>query len=154
MILTDKDIKGYMNDGSLIIENFEEDNLTPNGYDLTIEKISAEGRRPESEGIAVIPESTWFAISTKEYIKFPPNIAGELWIRTSWARKGIISSFGMIDAGFHGNLTLSAYNTYKEIEIPVGETFAQMVFHLLGDEVDRDYAERSGNYQGKRGINI
>ncbi len=154
MILADKEILKMINSGLLVIEGFKEDNLTPNGYDLTIEKISVEGLQEESEGDVVIPKSSWFAVSTKEYIKFPSNVAGELWIRTSWARKGILSSFGMIDAGFEGNLTLSAYNTHKDIEIPIGETFAQMVFHKLGEEVGKNYAERSGNYQGKRGINI
>ncbi len=154
MILTDKEIMTLIERGRMVIDDFENDNLTPNGYDLTIEKISVEGREPKSEGVVVIPATAWFAVSTKEYVKFPPDIAGELWIRTSWARKGVLSSFGMIDAGFEGNLTLSAYNTHKEIEIPIGETFAQMVFHMLDGYVEKDYAERSGNYQGKRGINI
>ena len=154
MILNDKDIMNYMEMGLLVIEDFDPDNLTPNGYDLTIEKISVEARTPYKEGSVVIPGSSWFAVSTKEFIKFPSNVAGELWIRTSWARKGILASFGMIDAGFQGNLTLSAYNTYKKIEIPIGDTFAQMVFHTLAGDVEKDYSQRSGNYQGKRGINI
>ena len=154
MILNDIDIMDYMEKGLLVIENFDPDNLTPNGYDLTIEDISVEGRKSDNQVVAVIPGSSWFAVSTKEYIKFPKNVAGELWIRTSWARKGVLASFGMIDAGFEGNLTLSAYNTYKKIDIPIGETFAQMVFHTLSDKVEKDYSQRSGNYQGKRGINI
>ncbi|MCJ2511846.1 MAG: dCTP deaminase, partial [Candidatus Thermoplasmatota archaeon] len=60
------------------------------------------------------------------------DIAGQLWIRTSWARKGVMASFGKIDAGFEGNLTLSAFNSTREvIDVPIGETFAQVVFEKL-----------------------
>ncbi len=154
MILSDTQIKKYLKEGTLVIDGFKEANLTPNGYDLTIESIYVEGRRYELEGVVEIPPGTWFAVSTKEYVKFPEDIAGELWIRTTWARKGILASFGMIDAGFHGTLTFSAFNTHRKVEMPIGETFAQMVFHLLGGASEKGYAERSGNYQGQRGIKL
>ncbi len=154
MILSDTQIKKQIAEGYLITDGFKDENLTPNGYDLTIESISMEGKEADLKGIVDVPTGTWFAISTKEYVKFPENIAGELWIRTSWARKGVLASFGMIDAGFHGNLTLSAFNTYRKVEIPVGETFAQMTFHFLGEGSEKSYAERSGNYQGQRGIKL
>ncbi len=154
MILSDTDIKRLLDEGELVIEDFKEDNLTPNGYDLTVAEVVAEERRPQSKGAAVIPPSTWFAVSTEEYIEMPSSIAAELWIRTTWARKGIISSFGMIDAGFEGNLTLSAFSSYQEIEISIGDTFAQMVFHSLTNESDKLYDERSGNYQESEGVTL
>ncbi len=154
MILSDRQIEELLKGGFLKIDNFDEDHLTPNGYDLTIDEISLKGEEPVKHGDVKIPSKTWFAVSTKEYVGFPSNIAGELWIRTTWARKGVLASFGMIDAGFEGNLTLSAYNTTNEIEIPIGETFAQMVLHILGQESDKSYEERSGNYQGSKGIEL
>ncbi|MBS3816324.1 MAG: dCTP deaminase [Candidatus Thermoplasmatota archaeon] len=154
MILSDAQIKDLMEKDELEIKNFDEDNLTPNGYDLTIAEVAVEERRPQKKGESVIPAETWFAVSTEEYVKFPPYIVGELWIRTTWARKGVISSFGLIDAGFEGDLTLSAYNTYKDLEIPIGETFAQMTFNLLTEESEKGYSERSGNYQGQEGVTL
>ncbi|MBS3790835.1 MAG: dCTP deaminase [Candidatus Thermoplasmatota archaeon] len=154
MIVSDSQIEDLIEKGELTIKNYSEENLTPNGYDLTIEEVVVEERKPQSEGNAVIPEGTWFAVSTKEYVEFPSNIAGEIWIRTTWARQGVISSFGMIDAGFEGNLTLSAFNSYQEIEIPIGETFAQLVFHLLSEESEKKYSDRSGNYQGQEGVTL
>ncbi len=154
MFLSDHKIKELVEKGVLQIDKFDEDNLTPNGYDLTIDEIVVEERRPQTEGDTVIPTNTWFAVSTREYVKLPPYIAAELWIRTTWARQGVISSFGMIDAGFEGTLTLSAYNSYKELEIPIGDRFAQMCFVLLSDESDKEYSERSGNYQGQRGVTL
>ncbi|MBS3782788.1 MAG: dCTP deaminase [Candidatus Thermoplasmatota archaeon] len=154
MIVSDSQIEDLIEKGELTIKDYSEENLTPNGYDLTIEEVVVEERKPQSEGNAVIPEGTWFAVSTKEYVEFPSNIAGEIWIRTTWARQGVISSFGMIDAGFEGNLTLSAFNSYQEIEIPIGETFAQLVFHLLSEESEKKYSDRSGNYQGQEGVTL
>ncbi len=154
MILSDGKLKRLIEQGYLSIENFEEENFTPNGYDVTVAEVSVEGRKPEKEGVAVIPVSTWFAVSTDEYFKFPPDIAGQIWIRTTWARRGIIPSFGMIDAGFEGDLTLSAFNTHKEVELPIGDTFAQVVFHLMDEDAKKTYDVRSGNYQGQRGINL
>jgi len=154
MILSDSQIKGLMEKGELSIKGFDEDNLTPNGYDLTIEEVAVEERKPQSKGHAVVPKGSWFAVSTKEYVEFPSNLAGELWIRTTWARKGVISSFGMIDAGFEGTLTLSAFNSYQEVEIPIEDTFAQLVFHLLSEDSSKRYSERSGNYQGQKGVTL
>ncbi|MEF8835146.1 MAG: dCTP deaminase [Candidatus Thermoplasmatota archaeon] len=154
MILSDSQIKDLMDKGELGIKDFKEENLTPNGYDLTIEEVVVEERKPQDKDIAVVPKDTWFAVSTKEYVEFPSNIVGELWIRTTWARQGVISSFGMIDAGFEGTLTLSAYNSYQEIETPIGETFAQLVFHLLSDDSAKKYSDRSGNYQGQEGVTL
>jgi len=154
MILSDSQIKDLMDKGELVIIGFKEENLTPNGYDLTIEEVVVEERKPQSKGDAVVPKDTWFAASTEEYVEFPSNLVGELWIRTTWARKGVISSFGIIDAGFEGTLTLSAFNSYQEIEIPIGETFAQLVFHLLSEESEKKYSDRSGNYQGQKGVTL
>lgn len=154
MILSDIQIEDLIEEDELGIEGFKDENLTPNGYDLTISEISIDGDKSVNEGTAEIPKNTWFAVSTEEYVRFPSNVAGELWIRTTWARKGVISSFGMIDSGFEGNLTLSAYNAGDEIYIDIGETFAQLVFHLLSKDSEKLYDERSGNYQGSKGVTL
>jgi dCTP deaminase len=153
MILSDKDIKARISDGKLGIENFNEKCLTPNGYDLTISEVFFNGASVK-EGVAKVPPMTWFAVSTKEYVKMGCHCAS-LWIRTSWARKGVLSSFGKIDAGFEGTLTLSAFNTSKgEVEIEIGKTFAQMVFEEISSEPEALYAKRTGNYQGQRGVTL
>ena len=155
-VLSDGGILKAMKDGELAIENFVEKNLTPNGYDLTISeiKVGQEGAT-QTVGDIAIPPKNWFAVSTLEYIKCGPQITTQLWIRTSWARKGIISSFGKVDAGFEGTLTLSAFNSSdKEVVIPIGQRFAQIVFERLDAPSEKVYAQRSGNYQGQRGVKL
>ncbi len=155
-VLSDADILAMIRDGTLRIEGFVETNLTPNGYDVTIGEIwvpSVDKRF--KEGTAEIPGSSWFVIGTKEYLALPPTLTGEIWIRTTWARKGVLSSFGRIDAGFNGNLTFSAFNASKGVlAIPIGDRFAQVVFEELRSPAQDTYEKRSGNYHGQRGITL
>lgn len=145
-----------MRSGELKIEGFQIDNLTPNGYDLTVSEIMVPSvNRSEKMSRAKVPPAAWFLIGTREIIEMPRNVSGDLWIKTSWARKGVIGSFGKIDAGFRGNLTLSAFNASSdELEIGAGTKFAQLVFVNLKDGAVKGYEQRSGNYQDQRGITL
>lgn len=155
-ILSDRDIRSALSKGDILIEPFDENNLTPNGYDLTLAEIFVEDKdRKYRTDVVSIPPKSWFAVSTKEYIKLGNKFAAQLWIRTTWARKGIISSFGKIDAGFEGNLTLSAFNgSRRYVEISIGETFAQVVFEKLTSKAEKVYKERGGKYMRQRGIRL
>jgi len=155
-VLSDGDIKDFVSAGKLRIDGFTERNLTPNGYDVTIEEIWIPATDERfRQGVASIPAGSWFVIGTKEYLALPPELVGEIWIRTTWVRKGILSSFGRIDAGFNGNLTFSALNaSSRPVEVPIGERFAQVVFEELRTVPEKCYKERSGNYHGQRGITV
>lgn len=155
-VLSDTDILARLADGTLKIGSYSERSLTPNGYDVTVEEVwipSSDVR--VRDGKAVVPGGEWFVIGTKEYLELPSDLVGQIWIRTTWVRRGILSSFGRIDAGFHGNLTFSAINASKApVEVPIGERFAQVVFEELLSPPQKTYKERSGNYHGQRGITL
>lgn len=155
-ILSDRDIKRSIDDDSLGIEPFIEKNLTPNGYDLSIDEIYIRKTDEHiKEGIAVIPALTWFAISTKEFVKMGPQITSQLWIRSSYARKGVMVSFGKVDAGFHGTLTISCFNSNDvPLEIPIGDRFCQIVFENMESIPSELYDKKSGTYQNQRGIKL
>lgn len=155
-ILTDGDIEQALQHNHLSIEPFVHKNLTPNGYDLSIEEIFIRKTNQHiKEGIVLIPPLTWFAISTKEFIKMGPQFTSQLWIRSSYARKGILASFGKVDAGFHGTLTFGCFNASdKEVEIPIGDRFCQIVFETLEHNPKVLYHERSGAYQNQRGVTL
>jgi len=155
-ILSDRDILRYMKEGLLVIEDFNEENLTPNGYDLTIDEVylSSSGARIK-DGTATVEPGRWFAVSTKEYIALSREVTASLWIRTTFARKGVISSFGKVDAGFEGNLTHTAYNGgNKPIYLQIGMRFAQIVFESLSSPPLKDYKERSGHYHAQKGVTL
>jgi dCTP deaminase len=155
-ILSDRDIEELMESNNLDINPFNKKNLTPNGYDLSIDEIFIKKNNVSiNDGVATIPPLTWFAISTKEFVKMGPQIASQLWIRSSYARKGIMASFGKVDAGFHGTLTISCFNANdEEIEIPIGDRFCQIVFENLSTIPTELYDKKSGNYQNQRGIKL
>jgi len=155
-ILSDRDIEKSLEKSELGIEPFNPKNLTPNGYDMSIDEIYIKKSDQHiKKGMATIPALTWFAISTKEFVKMGPQITSQLWIRSSYARKGIMASFGKVDAGFHGTLTISCFNSNdEEIEIPIGDRFCQIVFENLSTAPTELYDKKSGNYQNQRGIKL
>lgn len=155
-VLSDNDIELALQRKELGIEPFIQKNLTPNGYDLSVEEIFIRKTDQNiKEGIAVVPPLTWFAVSTKEFIKMGPQLTSQLWIRSSYARKGILASFGKVDAGFHGTLTISCFNASDTaVEIPIGDRFCQIVFEHLESVPKALYHERSGTYQNQRGVTL
>ena len=155
-ILSDKDIVESMMTGYIGISDYSEKSLTPNGYDLRIAEISIRGdEKKYTEGTVSIPPRTMFYVSTIERVRMADDIFAQLWLRTSWIRKGVMASFGKIDAGFEGTLTLGAYNATDEvIEIPIGERFCQMVFETLTSASEKSYEKRSGHYQGQTGVTL
>lgn len=155
-VLSDGDIQLYLAEKKLSIEPFDPKKLTPNGYDVTIEEVTIPkiGKHVVEDKVKV-PSMAWFAVGTEEYLKLSSEISGQIWIRTSYARRGVMSSFGKIDAGFEGNLTLSAFNaSHEPIELEIGKTFAQVVFETLRTEAILPYERRSGNYMGQKGVTL
>ena len=93
-ILSDEAILSAIDLGELEIDPFNSDNLTPNGYDLTISEVEIPNYSKIDKGEMIVPPGTRFAVSTKERIACGANLVAQLWLRTSWARKGIACSFG------------------------------------------------------------
>ena len=127
-IFSDKDIVEGMMTGYLGISDYSERGLTPNGYDLRIAEISIRGDENKyTEGTVTIPPRTMFYVSTIERVRMPADACAQLWLRTTWIRKGIMGAFGKIDAGFEGTLTLGH-------NVQIGY-FAQNQASLLDEEL-------------------
>jgi dCTP deaminase len=154
-ILPDHEIVRRTGSGELRIDNFSERSVTPNGYDLRIAEISMPGEAVLREGTAVITPGTLFFISTVERVELPSTLCAQLWMRTSWMRKGLLAGLGKVDAGFHGTLTFMAVNlSSAPVEVSVGERFVQIVFETLASPAQLTYSKRSGNYQGQTGVTL
>jgi len=155
-ILSDGDIAYAVKIGELRIEPFNENRLTPNGYDLGIAEILIPGQEEKvTKGAAKIPPMTRFIVSTEEVVGLGPLFTAQLWLRTTWIRRGVIASFGKVDSGFRGTLTLPAFNTSSEpLSLEIGQTYAQIVFERLESSPVKMYAERSGNYQDQKGVTL
>ncbi len=155
-VLSDADIVRRRAAGSLKIDPFAETNLTPNGYDVTVAEVLVPSKDLRfQEGTAHVPSLTRFAVGTRETITLGRDLAGQIWLRTTWARRGVVASFGIIDAGFSGNLTFGAFNASDAVlDVPIGERFAQIIFLPLDSEAAATYEKRSGRYQGQRGVTL
>jgi dCTP deaminase len=156
-LLSDAEILAALKTGALSIEPFLEANLTPNGVDLTASEVLLPDSASESvrEGVVIIPPLGRFAVATREVVALGSALCGSLWIRSSYARRGLLASFGKVDAGFSGALTVGMFNAgAKPFEFRIGDRFCQLVFESLGAPAEKAYAERSGNYQHQRGVNL
>ena len=152
-VLSDEAILAALDAGQLEIEPFDVTNLTPNGYDLRIGEVALAGSEPISKGALSVPAQTRFAVSTLERVACGSALCGQLWLRSTWARRGVQASFGKVDAGFDGTLTLPGFNSAVEpLEVPVGETYCQLVLEALSSPASGSYSDRSGNYQHQRGV--
>ena len=171
MILSDKSIKESLRCRELEIVGELPLYIGPSSVDLHLDnkalilkKDSAEGihfdQDPSDrfqeyndwEEITIYP-GEFYLLHTKEWIKFPRNIAGFIQGRSSIARLGInIHAAGFFDPGFCGTATLEVTNfTQVPITIPAGTRIAQMVFMEVDKDVMISYAEKKDSkYQGQK----
>ncbi|MEK6985952.1 MAG: dCTP deaminase [Candidatus Thermoplasmatota archaeon] len=153
---SDRDIQAAVLAGRFKAEPWRPEDLTPNGLDLRIGHIlvPASMAEPVEFGTVTVPPLTRFVIGTSTVVTLPADAVGALWIRSSWSRKGVIASFGQVDAGFSGNLTVGCFNaSHEPITIPIGDRFCQIVLADLSSPSEKGYAAR-GRYQDQRGITL
>ncbi|AHF79683.1 dCTP deaminase [Thermococcus paralvinellae] len=135
----------------ILIEPFSEKSLQPAGYDLRVGNeaiVNGKFIDVKKEGKVIIPPKEYALILTLERVRLPDDIMGEMRLRSSLAREGLIGSFAWVDPGWDGNLTLGIFNgSNEEIELEYGERFVQIVFHRLEAPTSSPYR---GNYQGSQ----
>jgi dCTP deaminase len=156
-VWSDNDILAAVEEGRFKVTPWRPEDLTPNGLDLRIAHVlvPVTMTQPQDSGTAVVPPGARFVIGTDEFLETPVEATGSLWIRSSYARRGVLAAFGKVDAGFHGNLTIGCFNAgHEALEIPIGDRFCQIVFEDLKTPPQKAYAQRSGNYQGQRGVTL
>ncbi len=155
-VLSDQDIIYRLENRTMKIDPFREKNLTPNGYDLTISEVYT--RNPEGKvtiGEVYLEPGDWCLVSTRENLLIPPDLCANLWMRSSFIRKGLIGGFGVVDAGFQGTLTFSVTNLGPErVALPIGERLCQIVYMKLSSSPQHLYEDRSGTYQDQKGVTL
>lgn len=155
-VLSDRDLVARRDRGGLSIEPFDPESLTPNGYDVSVAEVVVPGTGERiASGVARIPAGSRFAVATREVLSLGADLTASIWLRTSWVRKGIVATFGKVDAGFRGTLTLGAFNASENpVDLPIGDRFAQVVFEELTSPSEKPYGERGGRYQDQRGVRL
>lgn len=135
--LSDRDVVAAIKSGALMIEPFSQASLSPAGYDL---------RAGEAY---VINKGKVELIHTMERVGLPADLCGHLFIRSSFAREGVVGSFALVDPGFRGQLTLAFLNMgVEDVAIAKGERIAQLVLERLETPAEKPY---EGRYQDSKG---
>lgn len=138
--LSDRDIAAAVKSGSLRIDPFSKASLSPAGYDLRAGEAYSIRR-----GETVL-------VHTMERVGLPADLRGSLFIRSSFAREGVVGSFALVDPGFRGQLTLAMINMGGgDVMIGKGERVAQLVMDRLETPAERPYQGRYQDSQGSVG---
>ena len=166
MILSDNGIRKRLEDGSLIIEPLEPEQIQPASVDLHLGKefllVDEEQqakltageevlyRRIEQEKFLIPPQS-FMLLVTAQFVRLSRDLTAFVEGLSSVGRMGLlIQNDGWVDPGFDGTLTLAFYNANRiPVEICAGCRICQLVLARLDSPADDPY---HGKYQGIRRI--
>ena len=139
MILSGVDVCQYIKYGNLkFIPELNKDQFQQNGIDLILEEADKVG----------IGYAGFSLGSTRECVEMPNDLMAFVQIRSTFARLGFILPPTVIDAGFHGTITLEIGKLGEYAIIPLGARFAHLIFAKLTSPAE----PYRGKYQGQRGI--
>lgn len=97
--------------------------------------------------IVEIPPFKSVSVKTKEIVEMPNDMAGLLYIKSTYARQGIILvTNAPVDPGYNGTLTIRLFNSSeKTVKIYTMGGLAMLIVYKLIDSVP----SYNGRHQGK-----
>lgn len=176
MILSDRDLRVLIEDGSLVIEPFDHDSVQPSSIDLRVGnqfRVFANSRYPfidvrqPMEGLTEMVEASeeepfilhpgeFVLGSTLERVALPDDKVGRLEGKSSLGRLGLLihSTAGFVDAGFDGHLTLELSNVANlPITLYPGMKIGQLCLFEMTSPAERPYGSEAlgSKYHGQVG---
>jgi len=179
MILSDRDIRRRLEDGSLVVEPLADPDLQiqPASIDLRLGREFLEFRRsnipsihPNSEREVeeyveetVIDADAEFVVhpgdfvlgTTVERVEVPEDLVAHVEGRSSLGRLAIVvhATAGLADPGYRGQITLELSNLgTAPVALSPGMRVSQLTFTQLSSPADRPYgSDRGSKYQEQTG---
>lgn len=176
MLLSDRDIQLYVENGSLGIEPFDPAFIQPSSIDVRLDKlfrvfdshgdVCIDPTREQSELTRLVecaPDRAFvlhpgeFVLgSTYEKVSLPADMAGRLEGKSSLGRLGLAvhATAGFIDPGFEGHVTLELSNLAPlPIKLWPGMKIGQLCLMLMTSPAKYPYGHwrNKSRYQGQRG---
>ncbi len=170
MILSDWDIRVYLEKNLLVINPIYPDTIRENGVDLRfgeefcrfpkrsdvvvdtrnhrIDEILKCEKTTQEKGFIINPLEHVLAV-THEWIELPHDLIGFVNLRSTFARYSLYIPPTIVDAGFRGNLTIELIGGSIPIKIYPGQRFLHLIFARTSSPVYKPY---SGKYQSQRGV--
>ncbi|AXX34260.1 dCTP deaminase [Actinosynnema pretiosum subsp. pretiosum] len=176
MLLSDRDLRGEVESGRLVVEPFDDSLVQPSSIDVRLDRffrvfnntrythidpavqqddltslVEAEGDDP-----FVLHPGEFVLGSTYEQVTLPDDLAGRLEGKSSLGRLGLLthSTAGFIDPGFTGHITLELSNVANlPITLWPGMKIGQLCLFRLSSAAEFPYGSREAGsrYQGQRG---
>lgn len=105
--------------------------------------------------VCIIPPNSFALARTVEYFKIPRNVLTVCLGKSTYARCGIIVNVTPLEPEWEGHVTLEFSNTTPlPAKIYANEGVAQMLFFEADEVCEVSYGDRSGKYQGQRGVTL
>ena len=171
VILSDVDLKRYLDAGKLQISPLNEESIRENGLDLrfgrefAVLKTGAEqpfdvrGMNDASHYFDVSSGASTFVIPphsrclahTLETVTLPNDLMGFCELRSSYARLGFLIPPTIIDAGFAGQITIEIVGSSFPVRVYPYDRFLHVVFSELTCPSVKPY---TGKYQSQTGVQL
>ncbi len=173
-VLSDRDIRGALDDGSIKIRPYDARDLQPSSVDLHLDRafrvfrnnryafIDVRSPQPDLTELLTIADDEPFILhpgefvlgQTHEWVELPNDLVARLEGKSSLGRLGLLihSTAGYVDPGWKGNLTLELSNVANlPIALYFGMRIGQISFFKMSSPVDRPYGspELGSKYQGQ-----
>lgn len=141
MVLIDKEIKELVNEGKLIVTNYNPENLGGVSYDLTIDNIIAED---DITSEYILKPKEFVIVKTNEELYIPNNMIGKIEEKNSLLRLGLFVSGPVYQPGHRTYSFLRVYNmSNSEIKLQKDFKIAQIFFEELTDIPEETYDKKS-----------
>jgi len=167
MILSDRDLKYYLEKGLIKIDPFSDEIIRENGIDLRIGSSFARLSNSDEvfeigkniEDFYTVTNSDYFIVfphehvlmTTLEYLELPNDIMAFVNLRSTFARLGLFIPPTIVDAGFKGQLTIEIVGSEFPIKLQSGQRFLHLIFAKTLTPVENPY---HGKYQKQQNVTL
>jgi dCTP deaminase len=171
MVLSDNEIEKRVNNASIVITPYDEDNVEPASVDLRLgesfkkpevgQKVEPVSLNDDSSiewehvsGPVTLFQGDFILASTLEHVTIPDDLTAQVLGRSSFGRLGISvhQTAGFIDPGFNGQITLELSNHGPmPVNLSPGQRVCQIVFNELSSPAINPYGHNGSQYQNQSG---
>jgi dCTP deaminase len=105
--------------------------------------------------VCISPPHSFALARTVEYFRIPRDVLTICLGKSTYARCGIIVNVTPLEPEWEGHVTLEFSNTTPlPAKIYANEGVAQMLFFESDEVCETSYKDRSGKYQGQKGVTL
>lgn len=103
--------------------------------------------------VCIIPPNSFVLARSIEYFRIPRSVLCVCVGKSTYARCGLIVNVTPFEPAFEGHITIEISNTTPlPAKVYSNEGISQVLFFEGDSEPEISYADRSGKYQGQRGV--